>query len=197
MPGQRPMTRRTGRLDRSAGRRTLLLLLALLENAAPPAAWAEAPLAAGVKAAYVYNFLKFVEWPQGALAAVETPIVLGVLGQDAVATELDGVQGRKAKARTVQVRRVEDPKDLAACQLAYIGDSAVNRLPEVFRALRGTHVLTVADSPEFIEQGGMVSFMLEGSNVRFRICPERAEAAGLKLSSQLLEVARLAACKTR
>lgn len=149
-------------------------------------------LAASVKAAFVYNFMKFIEWP--ALPPQTRTVVLGILGDDPLAEALQAVHGQAAQGKAVEVRRCRGLDELRVCQVAYVGASEAGRFPEVRRAIGRAGVLTVGDSAGFVRQGGVIGFFLEEGRVRFEICAKRAERAGLKVSSQLLEIARRVEC---
>jgi hypothetical protein len=137
-----------------------------------------------VKAAFLFNFLKFVEWPP---AAGDAPLVIGVLGHDPFEGVLeDTVRGKVVSGRRVEVRRYVRPADVKDCNILFIGRADYERV--------GTPVqpglLTVGESPGFLKSGGMVNFYLDGDRVHFEIRPEVAHAAGLRLSSQLLKLGR-------
>jgi len=168
---------------------TLLLSLALLPPCAPGAA-AQAFSAAQVKAAFLYNFAKFVEWPGAAFDSADAPFVLGVLGSDSVgAAARELLRGKTVKGRPLVVREVADPEAARGCHLLFVGRNEEGRLEAILAALRGAPVLVISDMERFAERGGMIELLTVGQKIRFVIDAAAARAAGLTLSSQLLELA--------
>ena len=144
-----------------------------------------------VKAAFLYNFAKFVEWPPEAMGGGSSPLVLGVLGDDPFHGAIDQVvAGKTANGRPLVVRRLKWGQDLRQCHILFISSSERKRLAEVLGALRGASVLTVADMDQFGQQGGMIQFVIEQSKVRFDINVGAAQTVRLKFSSKLLALAR-------
>lgn len=149
---------------------------------------ADEPLEYQVKAAYLLNFTKFIEWPAASFEAPDSSIAICILGDDPFGSTLDAilagevVSGRKVSA--LRLRRAPPPK---LCQVLFVNKSQKDAL----KLLPGLGpVLTVGDSDNFIRDGGMIAFHLENRRVRFDINQTAAENAGLKLSSKLLNVAR-------
>jgi hypothetical protein len=142
-----------------------------------------------VKAAFVYNFAKFVEWPQ-AVGYGGKPFVIGVLGRDPFGRILDDtVNGKTVRGRTLVIQRLSSWAQAHECDLLFVSGSENKRLPESLRGI-GRGVLVVGDSPDFVLSGGMIGLINEDSKVRFEINELAAERAGLKISSQLLKLAR-------
>jgi hypothetical protein len=167
-----------------------LLGLALL-LVAPPAA-VRAQVAASeydVKAAFLFNFTKFVEWPGSAFSDDRGTLQLCVFGGNPFGKSLESVIDEEVGGHRLGVRRVEDPGKLAGCHVVFIDPSENDRTPQVLSSLRGEPVLTVGDNRGFLDRGGIINFVLEGTKVRFEINQEAAERAGLKISSKLLRLA--------
>lgn len=173
--------------------RPFILVLCLLARAGCAFAQDAVP-AAQVKAAFVYNFTKFVTWPAGAFTTPDQPIRLGIVGDDALAEALRVVEGRMAQGRRVEVCRLTAATDATGCHLIYVARSERARFAALAAGTAGA-VLTVGDDPHFTAAGGVVSFFLEGERVRVEICADRAAARGLRISSKLLQVARVLSCK--
>jgi hypothetical protein len=151
---------------------------------------AQRPREYQVKAAYLYGFGRFVEWPAAAPAATDGAFVLCVLGEDPFGRLLDeAADGAVMKNQPVSVRRIERPEDGAACDTLFVSASEQPRLTRILSVLDGRPVLTVGDSAEFARQGGMIGFSMEGSRVRFTVNLAAAQDAGLMLQSELLRVA--------
>jgi len=144
-----------------------------------------------VKAAFLLNFTKFVEWPAVAFAAPDAPITICVLGQDPFGTILDRtIEGENVNNHGVRARRLLPDGDLRSCHILFISQSERERFAQIVSRLRGSSVLTVSELPGFADAGGMIEFLIEEGKARFYINAATAEAAGLKLSSRLLRVAK-------
>ena len=145
-----------------------------------------------VKAAYIYNFAKFVAWTSEEGEPVdEKPITICVLGKDAVGTELDNIRSFKAKTRPIAVLHIAAGDAIPPCHILYICRSEQDRLGQILPLVQPNGVLTVSDLPGFTGQGGMIGFVAERGRVLVEINAERAQAAGIRISSKLLEIARL------
>jgi hypothetical protein len=150
---------------------------------------AEGPSEYQVKAAFLYNFVKFVEWPP-TVGEQRGPIAMCVIGKDPFGEELvNVVEGKKVNGRPVAIRKINDLAAAASCHVLFVSASESSRLPEITRAVRVWSVLTVGEWPTFIERGGIVNFLMEGHRVRFQINAKAADEAGLKISSKLLQLA--------
>lgn len=144
-----------------------------------------------VKAAYLYNFAKFVDWPGWAFPDEDAPVVLGVLGENPFGGALDALAGKAVKGRPLAVRRARRLDDLGPVHVLFIADSERARLPVIFEALRGRPVLTVGEMPGFARQGGMINLISAEGSVRFEINRGETLRAGLEVSSKLLRLATL------
>ncbi|MBI4871047.1 MAG: YfiR family protein [Candidatus Riflebacteria bacterium] len=151
----------------------------------------QAPLVLRVKAAFVYYFALFVDWPGSTLGPGQSKVVLGVWGNDALGQTLGGLRGKRVGDRTLEVVQFEANQDVSACHLLYVAASEPAKVRELLGKLEGQPILTVSDRPGFLGLGGMIQFFIEGETVRFQISRSRASAAGLKLSSKLLQAAKL------
>lgn len=145
-----------------------------------------------VKAAYLYNFLKFVEWPADGAASSTGPLCIGVAGADPFGDVLDRTVGSKEiLGRSVIVRRAGDPRLLVGCHIVFFGRVPSASTAETLRAIAGKGALTVGDQPGFAQNGGMVNFVMDEDSVGFEINPSAAARAGLTLSPRLLQLARI------
>ena len=143
-----------------------------------------------VKAAYLYNFGKFVRWPGESKPGRNANFSICVLGQDPFGAALDAtVEGETIAGKPAVVKRVASAHDATSCNILYISPSERGRLPEILAVLGKDSTLTVSDLPNFAERGGMIEFVRDAGRVRFQINLEAAQAAGLNLSSELLKVA--------
>jgi hypothetical protein len=155
----------------------------------------QASLEYEVKAAFLYNFAKFVEWPDTAFDAADAPIVFCVMGNNPFDGRLERVvSDRTANGRRIEVRSVTSSGASSGCHLAFFDESQqvdVARIVQISAGRGpGAPVLTVGESEHFAEVGGMIRLLVEEGRVRFDINAAIAERAGLKLSSQLLKLAR-------
>ncbi|MBU0719487.1 MAG: YfiR family protein [Planctomycetes bacterium] len=150
-----------------------------------------------VKAAYLYNFAKFIQWPDAAFDDDQAPFVIGVLGDDAFGQVLDDtVKAKKIAERPIELRslrwsRPADRAELKRCHILYISDSERYRLDDILATLEERPVLVVSDAHEFARDGGMIGFVLEQGRIVFEVNREALERAELKASSQLLKLARI------
>jgi hypothetical protein len=147
-----------------------------------------------VKAAYLYNFGRFVEWPNQepnqAAAPSAGPFTFCVLGQDPFGRDLDAIlAGETINGVNTAAVRVSKLRDAVNCRVLFISSSEDSQLKQILVALEGTSVLTVSDLPQFSQRGGMVQFVLDGKRVRFEVNLTPVEHAHLAMSSQLLKVA--------
>jgi hypothetical protein len=145
-----------------------------------------------VKAAYLFNFLKFVDWPEDAFADPLAPIVIGVVGDDPFGNALPQVViGKTVQGRDLVIHIYRTGEDLRGAHILFISASERKRLPMILSSLRGTSVLTVADTAGFLDAGGMIQFLNENERVRFAINVDATSRAKLKVSSKLLSLAKM------
>ncbi|MBI2820275.1 MAG: YfiR family protein [Acidobacteria bacterium] len=143
-----------------------------------------------VKAAFLYNFAKFVEWPSTAFPAPDSPVIIGVLGEDPFGEALElTIAGKLVQGRPLQVQRGQRIENVESCHILFFSSSQRRPLPELLGQLRSLPVLTVGEEEKFIEQGGVIRFLLDDNRVRFDINNLSARKAGLKISSRLLALA--------
>ncbi len=141
-----------------------------------------------VKAAFLLNFTKFIEWPAAALGGAGAPFAICILGADPFGSALDRmVEGETVNDRKLVVRRL-GPQPPRGCQMVFAG--SIERDRAKMLASLGRGVLTVGEGSDFLRAGGMIAFVIEDRRVRFDINQAAAAAAGLKISSKLLNVAR-------
>ena len=144
-----------------------------------------------VKAAFLYKFAAYVDWPDSAFAAPDSPIVIGVAGDDAIASELVRITvGRQVKGRNFAIRRVADADNLGGLHILFVGRADSARLLQFSRASQSRPILLVTEAENERGPGGIINFILIDGHVRFWIANQEAEKRGLKLSSRLLSVAQ-------
>jgi hypothetical protein len=155
-------------------------------SAAPPRASSEYE----VKAAFIYNFAKFVEWPSA--AGADMPFVVTVLGEDPFGQALeDALRGKSVGGRPIVLRRARALDEVGPSQILFISDSEKPALPSILEELATDPVLTVGDMGQFAARGGVIGFRLEGERIRLDVSLAAAERSRLRLSSQLLQIARI------
>ena len=153
-----------------------------------------------VKAAFLYNFTKFVSWPDSAFKDEQAPIVVAIVGRGrfgAVAEQR--LAGKISRGRAIRVRRFEPPENgslppeahLRSCHLVFVNESESERYHTVLQRLKKADVLTVSDIPAFAEGGGMIELALEAGRYVIRINRKAAEATSLHLSAKLMRLARI------
>lgn len=163
--------------------RSLTAALLLLTGASLVAQ--EPTLEYRVKAAYIFNFTKYVEWPRDAIGA--GPLAICVAGRNPFGTVLDDiVRGEEVDDRPVVVRIILEPEP--GCHVLFVPDGAATTA--YLRAARTAPVLTIGETPDFLGLGGTVRFIREGTNIRFEIDQRAADRVGLRISSRLLRLAR-------
>lgn len=148
-----------------------------------------------VKAAYLFNFAKFIDWPTNAFPTPDSPFVIGVLENGEAMGELSAVlTGKQINGRPVKLIPIPPekiPKDL---QILFVTRAAEKSPDELQKAMRGTSTLLVGETDQFSEKGGMVGFVREKDAVRFTLNLERTVQAGLKVSARLSSVAKVVSC---
>jgi hypothetical protein len=167
-----------------------LLLQALFFNSLSMSAQ-ETPSDYRVKATYVLNFLRFIQWPDDAFSGPKAPVVIGIVGEDPFGNQLPQViLGKTVQGRNLVIRRYKAGEDLRGSHFLFISASEKKRLPQILAGLRGSSVLTIAEMDRFIEAGGVIQFTFENSRIRFAVNVDAADRARLKVSSKLLSVAQ-------
>lgn len=149
------------------------------------------PLEYQVKAVFLYQFLKFVEWPPQAFHATNQTICIGVVDDGSMSSALQSVEGKEAKGRRVVVKRFKKLEDLEFCHILFISSGLEGRMTEILDRLRGTSTLTVSDIDGFARRGGMINFITVENKIQFEINVDAAERAKLQISSHLLRLARI------
>ncbi len=167
---------------------------AFLSLAAATFTWAQAgpSIEYQVKAAFLLNFAKFVDWPPDAFSSDKSPIQFCVFKYDPFGNALDEIlQGKTINNHGLIARRIKELSDLKSCQLVFISGSEDRRLPEILNFLKGTSVLVVGESDDFAERGGGIQFFLETNKLRFAVNVDAVQQARLGVSSKLLAMAKI------
>jgi hypothetical protein len=143
-----------------------------------------------LKAAFLFNFVKFVEWPPESFAATNSPIAIGILGENPFGGDLAAiVRDKTINNRPIIIRTMPSLAEATNCHVLFIGASENGRIPEIISKLGTASILTVGDFNHFTEAGGMINFVRENNKIRFQINEAAAKNARLKISSKLLSLA--------
>jgi len=142
-----------------------------------------------VKAAYLYQFPKFIEWKEDAFSSEESPLIIAILGEDPFGEVIDKiVENRLIGRHPVEIKRFPRLSDLSRCHVLFVSRSEHSHIDEVLQTVRSQNILTVGDTEDFAEQGGVINFFIDENKVRFEINLAASREAGLKISSKLLRV---------
>jgi hypothetical protein len=145
-----------------------------------------------IKAAFLYNFSQFVEWPAGAFPNTQAPLVIGVIGDDPFGSYLDDiVRGEKVNNHPLVVQRFHRIDEITKCHVLFVSRSEAKQIEQILSTLRGRNILTVGDFEDFAQRGGMIRFITANNKIRFRINVGVARAAKLTISSKLLRAAEI------
>lgn len=176
------------RTHSGAAIRLLCGAMLLLASASARAAPSEYEL----KAAFIYQIAKFVEWPSPLEESpARAPLRLCVLGGNPFGPALESVRGKPVNERRMEVSQLDINADTRECNILFIAAPAERHIERIAAISRGAGMLTIGDTQGFAQRGAMVNFFLENGKIRFEINPEASRRAGLKISSQLLKLARI------
>ena len=143
-----------------------------------------------VKAAFLFNFTKFVDWPPESFTAADAPLVIGIFGQNPFGGDLDQIiQNKTVNNRPLKTKQLNSLAECANCNVLFLSATEKGRVKEVLEKLGDASVLTVSETDGFTEAGGMINFVREGNKFRFQINNEAAKKAKLKISSKMLALA--------
>jgi preprotein translocase subunit Sec61beta len=145
-----------------------------------------------VKAAFLLNFARLVEWPPRVRPAAGEPLVFGIQGSLEVTGAIaNSLEGAEVEGHPVSVKRITDPSDVAGCHLLFVAADDAESDPALLAEARGNAALSVGERSDFVGAGGVINFFTEDKKLRFEINPRAAKSAGLRISSRLLRLARL------
>jgi hypothetical protein len=144
-----------------------------------------------VKAAFLYNFAKFADWPNGSFTDNHSPFVLGIVGKDPSGKAFDSLNGKLVGNRELVVRRFSGLEALGRCHMLFVSASEQAHLAKILKKVEPWQVLTVSDMNGFCGGGGIIALFMEEKQIRFEINTDAAQRNGLRLSSQLLKLARI------
>jgi hypothetical protein len=192
-PKRRPNAR-SRRIRRACRQYAALVLAALLSFACAPLdrAQTEAPGEYQLKAAFLFNFAKFIDWPPASFSSPQSPFVVCILGPDPFGHAMDeAFRDKMIDNRPVAIQRFKDIAQARQCHMVFVSQSESFRLADIIQALHGQCVLLVGESEGFAAAGGVIEFAIEQNHVHFVINTDAAGRAGLRVSSKLLSLARV------
>jgi hypothetical protein len=170
---------------------SLLLLLAAAGHTGaqdPPPALPEYVLKAG----FLYNFAKYVEWPADAFERADSPIVIGIVGADPFGDRIDAVlRDKGVRGRKFEIRRYPDSAALQRCHIVFVARGGKDRVADILERTRGWSALTVGEDASFPEAGGILAILVERDKPRLVVNPDAADRARLVIDSKLLRVATI------
>jgi hypothetical protein len=168
-----------------------LLVIALLASGVPHSVQAQStPDEYQVKTAFLFHFAQFVDWPAGAQNTQDPSLKLCIFSDEPHREEIQStIEGKTIEARVFHVRLISQPQEIPGCNVLFLSREEARRQTAILRSLRGTPVLTVGETTNFLSEGGIIRFHLEEGKIRFDINLEAAEWSHLKISSQLLLLA--------
>lgn len=170
----------------------VLLIFSMAAGSPTFLAQAKDPTEYEIKAAFLLNFAKFVEWPSDAFPNDIAPINLCVIRYDPFGSALDDtIRGKIISNRQLLARRMNELPDLRSCQMVFVSDREDKRLPEILSSVKGSNALIVGESEDFAERGGGVQFYVENSRLRFAVNVDAVQRARLTVSSKLLMLAKI------
>jgi len=168
-----------------------LAVLIVFGNSAPASGQELQATEYRVKAAFIFKFGDYIEWPAEAFRSPSSPLVIGVVGADAIADELARLSaGRVVGERPVVVRKLRHGEPLSGLHMIFIGRTSAAQLSAALAASKGQPALTIAEAEDGLRLGSMINFVIVSDKVRFDVALSPAEASRLKISSRLLAVAR-------
>ncbi len=144
-----------------------------------------------VKSAFIYNFAKFVEWPDEAFSSTSAPIILCILGNDPFGATIETISGKVIRGRKLKVKVISKIEDIDKCHILFVCRSEKDHLKQFLDIMKNTESLTIADMNGFADQGGIINFIKSGNKIKFEINLDAANDAGLRISSKLLKLAKI------
>lgn len=183
---------RSARLARTRWRLAAAATAAILLACAMAARPQNNPSEYQVKAAFLFNFAKFVEWPPDTFPNAIAPITVCVFRHDPFGSALDDViRGKTINNRELAARRIHELTELKSCQVLFVDEREEKQLPDILATLKGASSLVVGEGTDFAERGGSIQFFLENNKLRFAINVDAVQRSRLQASSKLLALARI------
>jgi hypothetical protein len=164
----------------------LMAMLSGLVQAAPVAP----PNEYALKSVFLYNFCHFIDWPESSFTSPNEPLIIGIVGDDPFGSLLkEAVEGETYHNRPIVIEHYHGPRDIKHCHLLFVGRTEASRVDAILAAVNSKSVVTVGETEDFLDHGGMIALPADKNRVRLRIRPATMRAANLSVSSKLLRVA--------
>lgn len=144
-----------------------------------------------VKAAFLYNFAKFVDWPDDVFPDANSPLSLCIVGKDPFLDTLESIRGKTVRGRKLAIQHLARIENLEQCHILFISASEEHHLSEILSHIKTKNILTVSDMSRFARRGGAINFITVKSKIRFEINVDATDTVGLKISSKLLKLAQI------
>jgi hypothetical protein len=145
-----------------------------------------------LKSVFLYNFCRFIDWPEFAFGSPNEPLVIGVLGADPFGSMLEeAVRGERFRGRPIQIEHYRSPREIGGCHLLFVTGDETARMNEILAATAGKSIVTVGETESFVQRGGMIALAADRNRVRLLINPDALRAAKVDVSSKLLRVAEI------
>lgn len=144
-----------------------------------------------VKAAYLYNFAKFVEWPAEMFADKSLPFGICIFGKDPFGNAIDTIKDKTVNGRNLEIKQYSGGEDVTACHIMFISPSEKKNLEGILEKIKDMHILTVSDMEGFADRGGMINLNKVEKKIRLEINIDAAKQSGLRMSSKLLKIAKI------
>lgn len=183
---------KAGNIFKGTGLLAGMLAFALFFNIQQTRAQNKPALEYQVKAAFIYNFTRFISWPSSAFNSPTAPFVIGIVGNDPFGSYLEDIIAQeKVDGHPIIVQRYRDIKDINNCQILYISVGDNNKIKEIISGVAHKNVLTVGDADKFVNWGGAINFFKDDNKLRVQINKAAAKAAGVEISSKLLKISKI------
>jgi hypothetical protein len=150
-----------------------------------------------IKATLIYKFTKFIDWTPESFSDDRDPIILSIIGRDPFGKAIDSLHGRNVKGRKLLVKRITGIEDIDKSHILFISQSEKDRMPALLQATKDLCVLTVGDMEGFSDYGGIINFFMVENTIGFEINVDAAQEAGLEISSNLLNLAKVVGNKNQ
>jgi len=143
-----------------------------------------------IKARYLYNFARFVDWPDQTFLHSDSPFIIGILGEDPFGIDIDKtVEGKKIKNRSFKIKRYKNLESVGFCHILYIGIEDYKKRKNAIKKLKGKNILTVSDKKNFAHNGGIINFIVKEKKIRFQINLQAVKESDILISSKILRQA--------
>jgi YfiR/HmsC-like len=168
----------------------LVAALALSASLATATAAPPQPTEYGLKAVFLYQFCRFMEWPRSAFSSPKEPLTIGILGKDPFGPLLnEAIAGESYHDRPIRIEHYRDVSEIRNCQLLFVSRSEAGNTASIVAAVAGKNIVTVGETEQFVDNGGMIALTAEQNHVKLRMNLAMLRKANVEVSSKLLRIA--------